>query len=157
MALRAAATAGIEVPVGAVNKGVGYYKSMFCPGGGFGYTSNHDPNPTRGGIGMLVMCLSGAYRSHEVKATADYLFVQDFGTERHGHFFYMCYYVSQAMRQGGGKYWRKWNESMTPVLMAMQKQDGSWADTSGTGHVLATTFALLSIEVNYDYLPIYQR
>jgi hypothetical protein len=155
IALRAAANAGIEVPGDTIKRGVAFYKRCFCPGGGFGYTSADGPGRARAGIGLLVLSLSGEYRSPEAKATADWLF----GSERDtSYFFYMCYYCSQAMFQAGGKYWREWNETMTPALLAMQRADGSWGggDDSG-GPTAATAFALLAIEVNYNLLPIYQR
>ena len=72
------------------------------------------------------------------------------------YFFYATYYCSQAMFQAGGKYWKQWNSTMTPTLIALQNQDGSWPAKSG-GVVCDTAFALLSIEINYNFLPIYQR
>jgi len=36
--LAAAASGGVEVPLETVERGVSYYKAMYCPGGGFGYT-----------------------------------------------------------------------------------------------------------------------
>ena len=157
LALRAAATAGIEVPLEAVQKGVQFYKRCYCPGGGFGYTGNSGPNAIRAGIGLLILSLSGEYRSPEAKATADYLYYADKGTSTGGHFYYMCYYCSQAMRQAGGKYWHQWNREMTPRIMSLQQANGSWGGQGSTGAVLNTAMALLSIEINYDYLPIYQR
>ena len=153
VALRGAATAAIEAPGETIQKGVEYYKSCFSPGGGFGYTNASATNPTRAGIGLLVLSLSGAYRAPETKATADYLYYA--GTERGGHYYYMCYYASQAMRQAGGKYWAHWNRTVTPELIGRQYDDGSWS--GGRDAALDTAFALLSIEINYDYLPIYQR
>ena len=156
IALRAAATAGIEVPIETIRRGVGFYKRCFCPGGGFGYQGPSDPNHARSGIGLLVLSLSGEYRSAQVKATADWLFTRPSLNPGDGHFFYACYYCSQAMFQAGGKYWRQWNETMTPSLIAMQSPDGSWPAKS-SGPVCDTAFALLSLEINYNFLPIYQR
>ena len=68
----------------------------------------------------------------------------------------MCYYGSQAMRQSGKKYWDHWNTTMTPRLISMQRADGSWG-SGGNSALLETSMALLSIAINYDYLPIYQR
>jgi len=156
MGLRAAASAGIEVPITAVQRGVAYYMSCFCPGGGFGYMGADGPSPARAGIGLLVLSLSGAYRSPQAKATADFLLTGGgFGYD--GYFFYSAYYGSQAMFQAGGKYWAHWNGSMTPALIAMQNPDGSWPDRGSGGTVCATAFALLALEVNYNFLPIYQR
>jgi len=156
VALRAAANAGIEVPLETIRRGVAYYKSCFCPGGGFGYTGPNGPGSARAGIGLLVLSLSGEYRSAEAKATADWLLGHMRGDERY-YFYYMCYYVSQAMFQAGGKYWKRWNETMTPALIAMQAADGSWPNQGPEGTVCGTAMALLALEVNYNLLPIYQR
>jgi len=152
--LRAAATAGMEVPLSTIQRGVAFYKSCFCPGGGFGYTGPGGPNQPRAGIGLLVLSLSGAYHSMEAKATADWLLTHGFGGK--GYFYYKCYYCSQAMFQAGGKYWQQWNTVMTPILISMQLPNGSWP-AGNMGPALSTAFALLSLEVNYNYLPIYQR
>ena len=156
IALRAAANAGIEVPMKTIQGGVEFYKRCFCPGGGFGYTGPSGPNHPRSGIGLLVLSLSGEYQSAEAKATADWLHNQGPLNPGDGYFFYGCYYCSQAMYQAGGKYWRQWNETMVPVLISMQQADGSWPSRS-SGPVCDTAFALLSMEINYNFLPIYQR
>ena len=155
IALRAAASAGIEVPVKTIQRGVAYYKSCFCPGGGFGYTSPGGPNMPRAGIGLLVLSLSGAYKSPEAKATADWL-LANANASSGSYFYYGCYYCSQAMFQAGGKYWRHWNETMTPAVIGRQQADGSWTGGSA-GTLGSTALALLAIEVNYNLLPIYQR
>jgi len=156
LALRAAANAGIEVPVDTIRRGIRYYMNCFCPGGGFGYTGADSPGAARAGIGLLVLSLSGQYRSPEAKATADYLFAGE--RSDRSYFFYSCYYCSQAMFQAGGKYWRFWNETMTPAIMAMQQPDGSWNGSGDSGGTTGSTaMALLAIEVNYNLLPIYQR
>ena len=159
MGLRAAASACIEVPITAIQRGIAFYKSCFCAGGGFGYTGADSPSPARSGIGLLILCLSGAYNSPEAKATAELLLTGGGGGMGYqGYFHYMCYYSSQAMFQAGGKYWRAWNETMTPMILSMQAPDGSWPDRGGSGGtVCATAMALLALEVNYNLLPIYQR
>jgi hypothetical protein len=156
IALRAAAHAGMEVPIDSIRRGVRYYMNCFCPGGGFGYTGADSPNAARAGIGLLVLSLSGQYRSAEAKATADYLLNGEHGDS--SYFFYSCYYRSQAMFQAGGKYWRFWNETMTPAILAMQQPDGSWSGAGDSGGTTGSTaMALLAVEVNYNLLPIYQR
>jgi squalene cyclase len=157
VALRAAANAGIEVPIDTIRRGVVFYKRCFCAGGGFGYIGPQNPNAPRSGIGLLVLSLSGEYRSKEAKATADWLLSH--GQQGVGqYFYYACYYCSQAMFQAGGKYWRHWNETMTPTLISMQDRGGSWSQNATTGGVVCSTaMALLSIEINYNFLPIYQR
>ncbi|MDD4889235.1 MAG: terpene cyclase/mutase family protein [Phycisphaerae bacterium] len=155
MALRAAANAGIEVPLDTIKRGVAYFKSTYCAGGGFGYTGADGPSPARAGIGMLILCLSGEYRSAEVKATADWI-SNNAGMGRDSYVYYASYYCSQAMYQAGGSYWRAWNNAQTPAVIAAQQSDGSWSNGS-CGTTCDTAMALLSIEINYNLLPIYQR
>jgi hypothetical protein len=155
LALRAAANAGIEVPEAAIKKGVEFYKNCAVPGGGFGYTGRDGPSRARSGIGLLVLSLSGEYRAPETKATADFLMG---GSTNDGYFSYASYYCSQAMFQAGGKYWQQWNETMTPLIINLQKTDGSWGDMGDTGGpTCSTAMCLLAIEINYNLLPIYQR
>jgi len=42
-------------------------------------------------------------------------------------------------------------------LLSMQQEDGSWPTKGSCGLTGGTAFALLALEVNYNYLPIYQR
>ena len=157
MALRAAANAGIEVPIDAIKRGVAYYMTCFCPGGGFGYTGPSGPSAPRNGIGLLILSLSGAYRTPQAKATANVLLGGAASSGHSGYFYYMTYYCSQAMFQAGGKYWRYWNNTMTPAIISMQAADGSWPSRGSGGVVCGTAMALLSLEINYNFLPIYQR
>jgi len=152
--LRAAASAGIEVPLETIQRGVQFYKSMYCPGGGFGYQMPNSPNDSRSGIGLLVLCLSGAYHSEEAKLTADWLINNPWGFQYSS---YRNYYCAQALLQAGGKYWRKWVETQTPVILNTQQADGSWRNDDSVREPPETAFNLLALEVNYYYLPIYQR
>jgi len=155
IALRAAAQAGIEVPHEVIQRGVAYYKACFCRGGGFGYTGPQGPNAARTGIGILVLSLSGEYRSDEAKASADWLY-NNLLRQEPNWMYYAAYYDAQAMFQAGGKYWRLWNEMMVPRILRLQSPDGSW-DSGQLGPTLDTALALLALEVNYNLLPIYQR
>ena len=142
IALRAAANAGIEVPEDTIHRGVVFYKSCFCRGGGFGYTDPSNPGRARAGIGLLVLSLSGEYRSPEAKATADFLL----GSSDNNYFSYANYYCSQAMFQAGGKYWQQWNETMTPLIIGLQAADGSWHDQGNDGGIICcTAMELLAI------------
>jgi len=156
VALRAAANAGMEVPEDTIKRGVAYYKRCYCPGGGFGYQGPSGPNWARSGIGLLVLSLSGEHESSEAKTTAEWLFARGGVRRGESRFHYTCYYCSQATYQAGSKYWKRWNETTTPTIISMQQSDGSWAST-GSGVVCDTAFALLALEIKYNYLPIYQR
>jgi hypothetical protein len=74
------------------------------------------------------------------------------------YYYYGLYYCSQAMYQKGGKYWEYWEKEMTDVILANQNPDGSFS-TSGSsgGAYYAVAMAVLALEINWKYLPIYQR
>jgi hypothetical protein len=68
----------------------------------------------------------------------------------------------------GGDKWRQWNERLYPILIDSQvksgDQSGSWdplgpvPDLWGEfgGRLYVTTLNLLSLEVNYRHLPLYE-
>jgi hypothetical protein len=51
--------------------------------------------------------------------------------------------------------WEKWNLDNVKELAASQGKDGGW--TGGEGETFSTSAALLSLALNYRYLPIYER
>ena len=81
---------------------------------------------------------------------------------------YYWYYATQVMFQLRGDYWKAWSERLHPLLVNSQikigELAGSWdpqgpvPDRWGTygGRVYVTTMNLLSLEVYYRHLPIYE-
>jgi hypothetical protein len=81
---------------------------------------------------------------------------------------YYWYYATQVMFHMKGDYWKTWNDKLRPLLLEKQVQTGpmagSWdplgavRDKWGTqgGRIYVTTLNLLSLEVNYRHLPIYE-
>lgn len=78
---------------------------------------------------------------------------------------YYNYYATQVMHHWGGPEWDRWNEQMREHLIRTQVLDGhahgSWdvADPHGYagGRLYMTTLALLTLEVYYRHLPLYQK
>ncbi len=80
---------------------------------------------------------------------------------------YYWYYSSQVLFHMGGDYWRQWNQRLHPLLINSQVRDGdmsgSWEplgeipDAWGKfgGRLYVTTLNLLSLEVYYRHLPLY--
>jgi hypothetical protein len=72
---------------------------------------------------------------------------------------YRVYYTFLALFQIGGKHWSAWNEPVSKLIVASQRQDGdfkgSW-DKNGChldkgGCVMYTALLCLSLEVYYRY------
>ena len=51
--------------------------------------------------------------------------------------------------------WAEWNRTNIASLGKSQQANGSWNDQNGT--LFGTSAALLSLALNYRYLPIYER
>jgi hypothetical protein len=161
MALRAAKSAGCVVPSGQIDKALDYVKKCAVrDGGGFAYQPGGGPNNPRTGTGILSLEICGDHATPEAIAGAEYLIKHPprWSSE---DFFYESYYCSQATFQAGDKYFLTYYPKLVAILLEHQDKDGSWLsgdahDRSG-GKNYCTAMAVLSLAVEYRYLPIYQR
>jgi hypothetical protein len=81
---------------------------------------------------------------------------------------YYWYYATQVMFHMGGEHWKAWNDRLHPLLVNSQVKQGPlagswhprqpvpdrWAPHAGRLYV--TTMNLLSLEVYYRHLPLYE-
>lgn len=82
---------------------------------------------------------------------------------------YYWYYGTQVMYQLGGQHWQAWSDALRPVLLGSQSAAGplagSWDPASPVpdkwarfgGRIYVTTMNLLSLEVRYRHLPLYDQ
>ena len=68
---------------------------------------------------------------------------------------YYLYYGAQAFFHASPAEWAKWNRKNIAKLKQNQNEDGSWSGQFGT--TFATSASLLSLALNYRFLPIYER
>ncbi len=124
-------------------------------------------------VGLLMRFYSGWRRDNENMARgADFLLESPpaIGTTRDPkRDTYYWYYATQVMFHMGGEHWKKWNDQLRPVLLDAQIQTGAdagswnpqlpvadrWAPHAGRLYV--TTLNLLSLEVHYRHLPLYDE
>lgn len=79
---------------------------------------------------------------------------------------YYWYYATLALFLHGGESWVTWNSLIRDMLCQRQRRDGHangswnadgrWFGKVG-GRIYATTMAVLTLEVYYRYLPIYEK
>ncbi len=154
VALFAARNAGIGVPDKAIKTGLDYYSSCQTSDGGFGYTDGRgSANGPTSAIGALVFALAKRKNTSEFRASIRYL--QQIGFAQSSYQYYYLYYASQALFHGDMKAWDQWNKENAKRLGASQNADGSW--TGSEGPSFSTSAALLSLALNYRFLPIYER
>jgi uncharacterized protein YfaS (alpha-2-macroglobulin family) len=154
VALFAARNAGVEVPDQVIDKGKQFLLECQDDKGGFGYTGNSGANLPRTAIGSLILALDKDTKSDAFKNSIEYLRENArFGDQ--GHKFYSLYYTAQAMFRSTPDDWNKWNLENVRQLQAKQAENGSW--NGNYGNTFPTSAALLSMALNYRYLPIYER
>ena len=153
VALLAARNAGFGVPEDAIKKALQFYQQCQSGDGGFGYTGPGGSNGPRTAIGVLVFALAKQKDSPSYKSA--FQFLNQAGLNESHYYHYYIYYASQAFFHASAEGWEAWNRINLNVLKNSQKPDGSWDGSFGS--VFATSTSLLSVALNYRYLPIYER
>ncbi len=156
VALLAVRNAGIAVPDVAIWRALEFYEQCQTADGQIGYTSGADGGGSgaRNAIAVTVAALARERSSKLFRRTFEVLRErgdQDGG----GYFFYYLYSAAQAFFHADTAAWREWNARNVARLLEVQSADGSWSGPHG--RAFCTSAALLSLALNYRYLPIYER
>jgi len=156
--LLAARNAGIEVPDSSIDRAISYYEGMTSDTGNVGYSggfgSGMGQSTARTSISSLVFAVSRRQDLPKYKATINNLTSNlEAGGDHYKE--YARYYQSQALFQGDMEAWEKWNKMLVEKLKASQLKDGSF--TGNFGIPTTTSLNLLSLALNYRFLPIYER
>ncbi|MBA4149934.1 MAG: terpene cyclase/mutase family protein [Verrucomicrobia bacterium] len=152
VALFAARNAGINVSEEAIQRGIKYFVSCQTPEGGFGYTSNSGPNAARTAIAVLVFALAKEKDQEYFKSAFSYL---QKAPPENSYQHYFLYYAAQSFFHHSPAEWQTWNKKNIRTLTASQTPEGSWDGQFGA--TFTTSASLLSLALNYRYLPIYER
>jgi hypothetical protein len=162
MGLLAARNAGIEVPDETITRAIQYFVSMTGPNGQVGYSgSPGGGSDAVTSIAVLVEAIARKKDLAEYKRSLVYLKERSLSAAAgDGYPAYTRYYRAQALFQGDVTTWEQWNAGLVRELKAMQSKDGSFsgfAGRGGSGGTVDTSLALLSLAVNYKFLPVYER
>lgn len=165
LALRAARNAGLSVPQSTIDRAIAYMRRCNnSSDGGFQYQVRQGPSgPARTGAGVLSLMMAGLRDSPECQGGLNYLKEHPLDARNEWpyreHFYYAIYYVTQAMYQAGGDYWKTWYTNIRDRLVKSQGSDGDWAANgySEAGPEYATAMAVLVLQVPAGLLPIYQK
>jgi hypothetical protein len=152
VALLAARNAGMPVPEKTVQDGLKFFLTCQTPNGGIGYISPVAPNATRTAIACVVFALAKQKNSATFKSAFAFFKGVEPDTQYPQYF---LYYASQAYFHGSPDLWQTWNRDNIKTLRASQAAEGNWDGQFGS--TFATAGSLLSLALNYRYLPIYER
>ncbi len=154
VALFAARNAGIAVPEESIKKGLAYLDKCRGSDGSVGYTSSFGGKPTLAAISSLCHSLAKERGGKGYAATLSYL-QKSLDYRERQYPFYFEYYMSQALFHGDEESWRKWNTRTIRYFSTIQARDGAFA--SSHGPAFGTAGALMTLAVNYRFLPIYEK
>ena len=154
VALYAARNAGIPVPDTALEKGMKFMRKCRGSDGGYGYQNAMGDRPTLTAIGVLCESLAKQHKTKLYEASAKYLAKKLNHRESH-YAYYFEYYMAQALFHSNEENWQQWNAKNTRYLGALQGHDGSFPGSRGKS--FNTSGALLSLALNYRFLPIYEK
>ncbi|MCA9195409.1 MAG: terpene cyclase/mutase family protein [Planctomycetales bacterium] len=156
MGLLAARNAGIEVPDKNIDNAIKYFSSMTSDGGSVGYSDGFGGSGqsiARSSIACLVFSIAKRKDLKQYESAKKYV-VSNMNEKSH-YEEYARYYEAQALFQADVDAWQKWNRITIRELKNSQNEDGSFSGQFGKA--TATSLNLLSLALNYKFLPIYER
>ena len=163
MALKSAKIAKLQVPAKTIGKATFYLNFVQAENGAkYGYDAP-GAGPATTAVGLLCQMYLGWTPKNQglVKGVE---FLSATGPQPAN--IYFDYYATQVLHHWGGEPWTKWNNVMREYLVTTQEKSGSatgsWKplaghdDISGGRHY-RTCLSVMTLEVYYRHLPIYQR
>ena len=166
MALKSGTLAGLKVPPSAIYR-VTYFldsvsnRSSRLAGSLYGYQDG-EPRDATTAIGLYCRMLSSWNRTHP-KLGKGISYLADLGPSETDMYF--NYYATMVLHHYDGASWPVWNSAMRDRLIAEQAQvgheAGSWyyphQHSEVGGRLYNTCMALMTLEVYYRYMPLYQQ
>lgn len=159
--LRAARNAGIKVPKNIIDKAISYIEKSANNDGGIRYTARGggSARPPITAAAVAVLYNAGEYENPVAGKALAYMERMMNGNPQRalsGHKFYTMLYLGQAMYQTGDEKWNAFFPSVRDDLIKTQSADGSWMGDS-VGTTYGTAIALITLQLPYKYVPIFQR
>jgi len=162
MALQSGRTAGLRVSNVVFESSTDFLDTVQSERGSrYAYLAGRGPKHSTTAIGLLCrMYLGWELRQPALDAGVQYL--ADLGPDPDN--IYHNYYATQVLHHTGGNRWSGWNEVMRERLIDTQRKTGpeagSWdvTDPHGRqgGRLYQTCLAIMTLEVYYRHLPLYQ-
>ncbi|MDG2128051.1 MAG: terpene cyclase/mutase family protein [Fuerstiella sp.] len=128
----------------------------------YAYVPGNAAKPSMTAVGLLCRMYLG-WRNDNPALKKGVQYLAGRGPNRND--MYYNYYATQVLHHWGGALWKTWNQELREHLVRSQITDGpaagSWrpvgphSDTGG--QLYQTTLSILTLEVYYRHLPIYQR
>lgn len=163
--LRGCRNAGIVVPGEIIEKAKKYIYDCKNEDGGISYSSRNKgtSRPAITAAALAALYNAGDYDSQNVPQMLEYakksLHTLNEGGASFGHWHYTYLYYSQVIYRQGEKDWAPYRDRLYDRLSSPSEQDpqGSWKNNATIGEVYPTACALIMLQLDKAYLPIFQR
>ena len=160
MALKSGQMAGFEVPQDVLQRAQAFVDSLGESGGAYYGYQDAKKKPACTAIGLLSQMYLGWSREKAALNDGTNMLI-DQGPSRSN--VYYNYYAAQVLHHVGGDDWKRWNRELRDYLVETQDrgghQLGSWffRDEHGSvgGRLYTTAMCVMTLEVYYRYLPLY--
>ncbi len=162
-ALKSALLADLEVPRDVWYRASEFFDSVQeLRGATYGYQKPSTKRRSTSVVGLFCRMMLGWPREHPPLLKGMARIAEETPQKNH---MYFNYYASQALHHVGGSGWKRWNPRMRDYLVTSQAQSGhergSWyfdeAYSDRGGRLYTTTLSILTLEVYYRYMPMYQE
>lgn len=157
MGLFACRNAGLAVPKEVLETGLTYMQRNTAASGFVAYSGGlggGGESMARSSVATLVYAV-GQKREWEEYTAALHHISEGLDHRESAHPHYFSYYMAQALYQGSPDAWDRWNLTNAATLAEQQAGDGSFSGSYGEAY--GTAMSLLSLALNYRFLPIYER
>ncbi len=154
MGLLAARNAGMNVPDDTVDAALEYMRRSTGRDGSVAYAGGlggMGESMNRSCIATLVAAVSKQKDEEKFPATVKHI-TSRLEHRESGYPEYFRYYMAQALYQTDYEAWQKWNAMTVRILHETQAEDGSFSRSA-----YSTAMSLLTLALNYRFLPIYER
>ena len=173
MALRSARVAGMNVPKTTMTLTRRWLTKAAASrdGSAYAYQPMRPASPVMTTEALLCRQLMGDGPRERGMAKGTQLVMEDLERTLGRRNYYYWYYATQLMHNTGGKAWSRWNPTIREKLIGEQRVGPNAGHASGcwqplepapdqwgraAGPIMQTALGLLTLEVYYRHLPLYQ-
>lgn len=159
--LRGCRNAGIPVPASIIDRAKQYIYLCKNADGGISYSSRNRgaSRPAITAAALASLYNAGDYDSQHVPEMLEYckknLYHIADRSRAFGYWHYTYLYYSQVVYREGGQTWTDFRDRLYNQIVADQRGDGSWDGEIAAVYV--TSVNLIMLQLDYGFLPIFQR
>jgi hypothetical protein len=161
--LRGCRNAGLVVPKEAIEKAKQYIYKCQNPDGGLKYSLKSPPGDSRAAItaaALAALYNAGDYESKYIPPMWKYckqkLHNVNSLSSDFGFWYYTYLYYAQVVYRQGPDVWEPFKKQLSRKILKDQEADGSWK-SEGMGDIYPTAVNLIILQLDFGYLPIFQR